>query len=561
MTERLLTALLSMTLYISASAQTTSPPISEAKLAAISASKKVPKLCIAQIQKDGALDFKDDEFCPIYLILASHQFLNAEKTALSTSVVGYRGQLQALVTDPAKQQAVVNKVLADYKTLSQQQGASSGTSGTTSLVAKGAASEVLSLASEYGAVTETTSGQTTTVSGSLAGLPLVLMDKGLLQSCAADLYDLFRTKICGSSTLISFLNQVSYSVSFNTSSNSQTVTGTATGASAGSAIPATFLSSSSPSINAASAKWIVRQGKPAANAITSAVATYQATSVPATAVALSRYFGMNESASFLTWVRTKRPNLIAHDSSAKGTEEAVSEWLALADEYVLNLSGQASRAAPTPEQNIFLEKAAAFAIAYAQSLGEELTVGLAIARPAVLTVEYDANLPSSQPSNSVIRGIYQAKAGGWTLTANGAISLYNSRPSNQIVGSSRLRDFQFAAEADHDFSISLPTGKVGITGSGAFYDQDQTSPAILNVTPGTPVNGVTFTGLPSTATQVYAQKGNIAVGQFRLSIGSGSNIHVPLSVTYSNRTELVNKPVWRGQIGIAYDLDSLFQSK
>ena len=72
---------------------------------------------------------------------------------------------------------------------------------------------------------------------------------------------------------------------------------------------------------------------------------------------------------------------------------------------------------------------------------------------------------------------------------------------------------------------------------------------------------MTFTGLPSAATQVYAQKGNIAVGQLRLSIGSGSNIHVPLSVTYSNRAKLVAATVWRGQIGVSYDLDSFFQRK
>jgi len=38
----------------------------------------------------------------------------------------------------------------------------------------------------------------------------------------------------------------------------------------------------------------------------------------------------------------------------------------------------------------------------------------------------------------------------------------------------------------------------------------------------------------------------------------GSNIKVPVSVTYSNRTELIEKPTWRGQVGFTYDFDSLF---
>jgi hypothetical protein len=37
-----------------------------------------------------------------------------------------------------------------------------------------------------------------------------------------------------------------------------------------------------------------------------------------------------------------------------------------------------------------------------------------------------------------------------------------------------------------------------------------------------------------------------------------SSIKIALSVTWSNRTELIDNPVWRGQIGISYDLDSLF---
>ena len=37
-----------------------------------------------------------------------------------------------------------------------------------------------------------------------------------------------------------------------------------------------------------------------------------------------------------------------------------------------------------------------------------------------------------------------------------------------------------------------------------------------------------------------------------------SGVKVPVSVTYSNRTELIDKPTWRAQIGITYDFDSLF---
>lgn len=106
-------------------------------------------------------------------------------------------------------------------------------------------------------------------------------------------------------------------------------------------------------------------------------------------------------------------------------------------------------------------------------------------------------------------------------------------------------------------------GLFGLLGAAAvsatYYFQYQNSPSILNVTPGTPVDGITLTDLSSTATQVFAKKGNIHVGQLRLELGpSGSSIRFPLAVAYSNRTDLITKPSLGAQFGISYDFDSLF---
>ena len=97
------------------------------------------------------------------------------------------------------------------------------------------------------------------------------------------------------------------------------------------------------------------------------------------------------------------------------------------------------------------------------------------------------------------------------------------------------------------------------TFSVAYYFQDQTSPAILNVTPSGPVSGVTFAGLSSNATQVFAQKGKISIGQLRISLGSSkSGLRFPIAITGSNRTELITASKLGAQIGISYDFDSLF---
>jgi hypothetical protein len=186
------------------------------------------------------------------------------------------------------------------------------------------------------------------------------------------------------------------------------------------------------------------------------------------------------------------------------------------------------------------------------------------AAPA-LSLEYDFNSPAGQPTNSTIRLIGQLSKSGFTGTLNAAGSFYNSTPSASIPSSSIVRDFQVAAEGSFGFGQGLKKGQTAnpflgtSTASVAYYYQDQTSPAILNVTPGQPVSGVTITGLSSTATQVYAQRGVINVAQAKFTwIPSKLNINFPVSVTWSNRTELVTSPVWRGQLGISYDFDSLF---
>ena len=65
--------------------------------------------------------------------------------------------------------------------------------------------------------------------------------------------------------------------------------------------------------------------------------------------------------------------------------------------------------------------------------------------------------------------------------------------------------------------------------------------------------------LPSNASQVFAQRGVIQLvqGKFTFIPGKGS-ISLPIAFTRSNRTELVTQPIWRSQIGISYDFDSLF---
>ena len=95
--------------------------------------------------------------------------------------------------------------------------------------------------------------------------------------------------------------------------------------------------------------------------------------------------------------------------------------------------------------------------------------------------------------------------------------------------------------------------------SGTSHFQYQNGPSILKVTPGAPVPGITFTPLPSTASLVFADTGHLHIAQVRLVLGApSSSARFPLGISYSNRTELIDKSALRAQFGVSYDFDSLF---
>jgi hypothetical protein len=522
--------------------------------------------------KDDAIrklfDFKGNQLCMTYLVMSSDQY--------SKAISGARSQLRTI---HEAQVALLLHIAKEVKAVSQQEGSSAGSGGSTNLASKGIAAKFLSLASEYGALTQSTSNMTTTVQGTLAGLPVVLLKKGLAEDCSTKLLALTP---CFHHDVLNWLNRISYSVSFDSSQTGQSLNGTASGQAIVNAQPANF-TANNHTINAVSAKFIARRGGTAdPTAFENAFTAFANANPGASPRALADFFDLRQEANlaaFQNWLNGAvtvfergMGSELANHPAAKDLAHisALNAWKTLATDYVeegLGLSKDVSAKDAAGKAEMI--NAAKFAVAYVEYLGKEEEATLSLAKPPELTFEYDENRPAGQPTNSVFRAIYQHKFAkpqvlpkiftGLTMTANGAFSIYDSDPSAAIPGASRLRDIQAAVQADHDIQIkSAILGNIGMTLTGAYYFQHQSSPAILNVDPTNPVPGVTFTGLPATATQVFAEKGNISIGQLKLSVGSGSNIKVPISVTYANRTELITKPTWRGQIGISYDFDSLF---
>jgi hypothetical protein len=66
-------------------------------------------------------------------------------------------------------------------------------------------------------------------------------------------------------------------------------------------------------------------------------------------------------------------------------------------------------------------------------------------------------------------------------------------------------------------------------------------------------------GLAASNRAEIAEKGHIGLFQAKFEMPTANNaVRIPISFTYSNRTELIRESDTRGQIGISFNLDSLF---
>jgi hypothetical protein len=433
----------------------------------------------------------------------------------------------------------------------QQAGGNASSGGTTNLVSKNFNSQLFSIASEYGGITQSTSGQTTTFGGSLSGIPLAIEGSTgfpVLPECSAST----STNCLSSKLLVDGLSRFSFSVGVN-SSGGTAGSGTASGGQ-GTTQPVVLSSASSASnysLNQVTAKVAILRKMPTASDLSTAVGKLDQT-------ALSKIAMDKPDKDLQTYLKalygSADPNV---NNALASAYEALLNGDAKTEDFAWRDAARqfATAASIAAVHNIganYKETVAAYLQAAAERSAQEDTVYTAAIKPT-LSVEYDLNTPANQPTNSVFKVIGAWVPGNWTLTLNGAASIYNSQPAPSIPSASRIRDFQLAAEADYKLSKSWPI--VGQpTLSGAFYYQDQTSPSILKV----PISGLPITGLSSSTNQVFTQRGPIDIGQFKISFGkSSSGFSVPLSMTVANRTELLTGMDVRGQIGISYDFSSL----
>jgi hypothetical protein len=415
-----------------------------------------------------------------------------------------------------------------------QTGSSTSSSGTTSIVSKGVAAEVLSLATESGALSRSDNKTVSTFRGKPTGIARLLKGDEVFPYCA--IYD-----FACESGLVRMLNGGSFYVSFNTTPSEGGASTAATSTSDNSRI----LSASSKQV----AGWGMRYdfhvrkrpgdiakdyGKQFNETVTKAATAYaQAVQALLQKVPLDQVNA---------W-EAKYVSLLQSDVTAdKG------DFTKALSQAVSDLADLAQKADPEikTKSDLVISKMSSYFVSRDKLLADYVN-------KVTFSLSYDNTRPANQPSQSSMKFILSARPKAAQITGNATIEWYDHKLMSNV---SRLRDAQVALEFDHTFGKS--SAQVNPSLSAGYYFQYMVDKALLTL-PSTALAPGTSIPLPGNASELLNTTGPIHLGQVKVTFKiRNSGISIPVALTFSNRTDLIKGNEVRGNFGLSYNLDNLF---
>ncbi len=393
------------------------------------------------------------------------------------------------------------RLLAEYEAnrTDEQIGATAGASGTTTLVSKGAVPKILAFAMENGAVTRTQSGTTLTFRGNLGGIVDALAGKGFVDISTND----------DPSSRI--LNRLSFSTSFDASRGNTGTTTTFTG--------------DQQQLSQWSARFqIIDQRDPLDRNNTKDWYRIASGSLTALAIASREVSNALEAdPAFTNWLKSAQAAIAKLPADKNAIEKELTSQMSMFPTTTLLPS--------TTRAFAEYDRAATTLVAERKKVLDQIAEGAQVA------FEFTNDRPLNLPKTNNLR-IAGAVGGTVDLTGNASVTLFDTIPTGL---SRRVRDYQLSAELSVRVGAADTTGPFVLAFSGKFLHQFEDSVG----------DGGTI--LPDTS-------GTTAIAQAKLTVPVGKNVGVkmPLSITWANRTELIKEKQVRGNIGITYDLDSLF---
>jgi hypothetical protein len=384
----------------------------------------------------------------------------------------------------------------------EQVGSSSPNSGGTSLVSKGSIPAILGLAVENGGLTRTNQATTLTFRGNLVGLFEAFAGKGFLDSNTE-----------GDSLTIKRLRKLSFALSYDTSlGNPDNVfTGNRQQLSSYS-FRYEFFNHRDPRDPRYTQRWKDLMVGNAIGGNAQAVAT-----------------------------RANRvQNLFLRDAGLRGWLENARKAIASAPDAELPSVVRAQLdALETMELSpTVVDAVTEFSTAFSDYRRKREELLNKVENGPIFTFEYINNRRPGMIDTSNLNLIYSTgiAEGKASLTFNGAATIFNSKPTD---GMGRLRDFNFSTQLDLPFGDPRGFGQFILSFAGQFKrlteDELMTDGTILNA------------------------KGDIGTANFKLEIPiKNLGIRFPFSLSYSNRTEFDLRKQLRGNFGLAFDPDILF---
>ena len=421
-------------------------------------------------------------------------------------------------------------------------------SGTTSLVSKAGSAELLSLALNTGAVTESVNGTTATLTTN--GDQIFRLVTGNNPDCTVTCNNLgwFENHVLNPLNLSGNLDLAQQS-STTTATSGQASGTTATSVSQA-AIPTgagklsgitaryQFLNRFDPRSAKFKSAWAsqvtsLKKNLAAITADTNAVSAVFAKHVP---------FSDSE-ADRTDLVQAAESKMVQEaDADPSGKKLVVSFerfWQQVMTSDVMNDSNLASAVSKAVQDRAIYRQA--WFNALDQAVGN------------LFTFEYDYGRPTNQPTTHDFKLIYAYNFQTMgMLTFNGAVSIYGSIPAGAKYGS--LHYGQVSTEYDRTLSGKGKSTQTQLSIAG--YWQYQPHPSILNIPAGTVAPGTDIT-LPNGTQEFVGTAGSLWVTQAKLTIKGTGGINIPIGVSWSNKTDLLQGSKVGGQVGISYNFSSL----
>jgi hypothetical protein len=171
----------------------------------------------------------------------------------------------------------------------------------------------------------------------------------------------------------------------------------------------------------------------------------------------------------------------------------------------------------------------------------------------LVTLEYTYNKPANQPDTHDFKIIYAHDFGAMgMLTFNAATSIYDSLPTGAKYG--RIHYGQ--ASGEYDRNLRPDTSNFQPQLSIAGYYQYQPSPSVLKIPAGTVAPGTNIP-LPNGVQEFVGTAGNLWVTQAKITIKGSGGINIPIGVSWSSKTDLLQGTKLGAQVGISYDFSQL----